>query len=62
MKEQKKNKGIVLVAESAYNSLNAQFDHVLFSTQILTFLEYFNLRIPAIVVDNFYHPKRIVAR
>ena len=29
MKEQKKNKGSVLVAESAYNSQNAQFDLVI---------------------------------
>ena len=31
MKEQKKNKKIVLVAESTYNLQNAQFGHVVFA-------------------------------
>ena len=33
MKEQKKNKGSVLVAESAYNAQNAQFGLVMKKTQ-----------------------------
>ena len=38
MKEQKKNKGSVLVAESAYNAQNAQFGLVMFATTGLQFV------------------------
>ena len=44
MKEQKKNKGSVLVAESAYNSQNAQFALVMIIiTKFFLLLNFFSI-------------------
>ena len=46
MKEQKKNKGSVLVVEFAYNAQNAQFGHVMqfFFISMKTFFKKFTYR------------------
>ena len=53
MKEQKKNKGSVLVAESTYNAQNAQFGLVMYSKNLFVYQGYIFIKYDTKVISRY---------